>query len=161
MRLAVVLLALALPAAGSAAPPQAGLFDPGRGLGGLRLGMTGGQVKAAWGSRFGRCRSCPRPTWYFNYRSFSPRGAGVEFARGRVSALFTLWSPRGWRTRRGLHLGDDAGRITELYGPLARAECGVYTAHLLRRGRTVSVFYETGDRVWAFALLRFPASPCR
>jgi hypothetical protein len=161
MRLAAFLLALALPASASSAPPRAGVFEPGRSLGGLRLGMTGAQVKAAWGNRFGRCRSCPRTTWYFNYRAFSPRGAGVEFLGGRVSAVFTVWSPRGWRTPRGLRLGDDARRIAELYGPLARVECGVYTAHLLRRGPTVSAFYETGNRVWAFALLRFPASPCR
>jgi hypothetical protein len=161
VRTAAVVLALALPAVAAAAPPKAGVFVPGRSLGGLRLGMTQAQVRAAWGTTFGRCRNCRLPTWYFTYAPFAPEGAGVEFRRGRVDAIFTLWSPAGWRSTRGLRLGDPEVRITALYGPLSRAECGSYHALLLPRGRVVSAFYVADERVWGFGLLMRPARPCR
>jgi hypothetical protein len=159
--LPLVLALLLLAPAATAAPPQAGLLVPGESLGGIRLGMTPAQVKAAWGARFGRCRSCTQQTWYFTYRAFSPQGAAVEFRNGRVAAILTLWSPRGWRTSRGLRVGDGAERITALYPGLRRTECGSYRAHVLRRGRVASVFYEAGGRVWGFGLLGRAAQPCR
>lgn len=158
---AAVLLALAWPAASGGAPPRAGVFEPGRSLGGLQLGMTPAQVRAAWGTTFGRCRGCAAETWYFNYTPFAPEGAGVEFRRGSVDAIFTLWSPAGWRTRLGLRVGDDEARVTELYGGLSRAECGSYRVLLSPRGRVVSAFYVVSGRVWGFALLRAPSRPCR
>jgi hypothetical protein len=123
--------------------------------------MTPAQVRAAWGTTYGRCRNCRTPTWYFNYAPFSPQGAGVEFRRGRVDAIFTLWSPAGWRTRRGLGIGDEERRITDLHGGMNRSECGSYHVLLLPRGRAVSAFYVVDGRVWAFALLRAPSRPCR
>src|SRR5919202_255612 len=94
------LLALAL------ALPQHGVLVPGRSLGGLRLGATRAEVRTAWGASYGRCRGCADETWYFTYRAFTPQGAGVSFRSGRAVALFTLWSPPGWRTSRGLTIGD-------------------------------------------------------
>jgi hypothetical protein len=161
VRLAALAAALALTPLAAAAPPQAGTFAPGRSLGGLRLGMTEAQVKAAWGTRFGRCRNCAAPTWYFTYTAFAPEGAGVEFRRGRAAAIFTLWSPEGWRTTRGLRLGEPEARITAVYGPLSRVECDSYHALLLPRGRVVSAFYVASGRVWGFGLLRRPSPPCR
>jgi hypothetical protein len=159
------IVALGLPAStAEAAPaslPRNGVFDPGRSLGGLRLGMTPAQVRAAWGTAYGRCRDCARPTWYFNYTRFSPQGAGVEFRRGRVDAIFTLWSPTGWRTTRNLRIGDEEANVTATYGALTRAECGSYRALLLPRGRVVSAFAIVSSRVWGFALLRAPSRPCR
>jgi hypothetical protein len=161
VRLAATVLILAFAPLAAAAPPRAGVFDPGRSLGGLRLGMTPRQVEAAWGTNHGHCRNCPFPTWYYNYARFTPKGAGVEFKRGRVSAVFTLSSPEGWRTTRGLRLGDPAARVTAVYGAMTRTECGSYYALLLPHGRTVSAFYVAGERLWAFALLRIPSPPCR
>jgi hypothetical protein len=162
-RLAVLaMLATALAAGGAAAaPPRAGVFVPGVSLGGLRLGATPAQVRAAWGTRFGRCRSCERPTWYYNYRPFTQQGAGVEFRNGRVAAIFTLWSPPGWRTREGLRIGDDALRIAALYGPLLRVDCGNSYARLLRRRGAVNAIYVVGERVWGFGLLSPSAPACR
>jgi hypothetical protein len=137
------------------------VFEPGRRLGGLTLGMTPAQVRAAWGPAYGRCRDCRRPTWYFNYARFSPEGAGVEFRGGRVDAIFTLWSPPGWRTTRGLRIGDEEVRVTAIYGALTRSECGAYRVLLLPRGRVVSAFYIANGRVWGFGLLRAPSRPCR
>lgn len=158
---ALVAAALVGAASATAAPPKQGVFAPGVSLGGLRLGMTPAQVKAAWGPTFGRCRNCRLPTWYFNYAPFTPEGAGVQFRGGRAEAIFTLWSPQAWRTTRGLRIGDPADRITTLYGPMSRAECGSYRALLLPRGRVVSAFYVVDERVWGFALLKVPSPPCR
>lgn len=158
---AVLAAALAVTASSAALPPRNGVFVPGASLGGLRIGMTPSQVRAAWGSTYGRCRNCRELTWYFNYAPFSPQGAGVEFRRGRVAAVFTLWSPAGWATSRGLRIGDAEARVTEVYGGLSRSECGTYHVLLLPRGRVVSAFYVVDGRVWGFGLLRAPSRPCR
>ena len=158
---ALVVVGLAAASTSSAEPPRSGVFDPGRSLGGLRLGMTPAQVRTVWGTAYGRCRDCRTPTWYFNYQPFSPQGVGVEFRRGRVDALFTLWSPMGWRTTRGLRIGDDEARVTATYGALNRGECGSYRVLLLPRGRVVSAFSIVNGRVWGFALLRPPSRTCR
>jgi hypothetical protein len=157
---AFVAAALVVPAA-QAAPPKAGLLVPGKSLGGLKLGATQAQVRAAWGTGFGRCRGCSHPTWYFNYAPFSPKGAGVEFRRGRAAAIFTLWSPPGWRTPKGLRMGDEEARITALYGALTRSECGTYSALLLQQPAGVTAFYVAGGRLWGFGLLRPQVPECR
>jgi hypothetical protein len=161
VRLAVAVLALALAAPAAAAPPREGVLRPGESLGGIRLGVTGDEVKRRWGYVYGVCRGCERPTWYFNYRAFEQPGAGVELRRGRVVAVFTLWSPAGWRTSRGLRIGDAAARATTLHGALPRVECGSYSALTEWRGRTASAIYLVDERVWGFALLRPGAPVCR
>ena len=153
--------AVAVAAAALAALPQQGVLVPGESLGGLRLGATRAQVAAAWGAEHGVCRSCRRTTWYFTYRRFEPQGAGVELRRGRVTALFTLWQPPGWRTRQGVRLGDEASRVRALYGPLARTRCSGYEALTLRRGRTLTAFYVLRDEVWGFGLLGAGGRVCR
>lgn len=152
---------LAVTASAAAAPPGAGLVVPGKSLGGLSLGATQAQVRATWGSRFGVCRDCPARTWYFNLRKFEPQGAGVTFRRGRVVALFTVWSPPGWRTDRGLRIGDPAARIAGLYGPLLRVNCGTYAVMTLPRGRTMTSFYVVDEQVWGFGLSRSSEPACR
>jgi hypothetical protein len=138
-----------------------GIFAPGRSLGGVRLRDSPARVVALWGRNHGVCRACTRTTWYYNYTRYEPQGAGVEFARGRVAAVFTLWSPTGWRTPNGLQLGDPASRIAALYGPMRDANCGDYDAQFtVRRGR-VSVFYVQDDNVWGFGLSRPSISVCR
>jgi hypothetical protein len=153
-------VALALATAAAAAPPRDGELVPGRSLAGVSLGMTRAQVQAEWGAKHGVCRDCARTTWYFNRRPFEPAGAGVELRGGRVAAVFTLWKP-GWHTREGLAIGETAARVTEVYGPLTRAECGTYYALTMPRGRTVTVFYVWDDVLWGFGLTRAGVAPCR
>src|ERR671932_1991688 len=98
--------------------PQHGILVPGKSLGGVRLGASPAQVERAWGRFHGTCRSCAHRTWYFTYRRFDRKGAGVEFRNGRAAAIFTLWKPPGWRTSRGLTLGEPTARMTALYGAL-------------------------------------------
>jgi hypothetical protein len=156
-----VLVALAAASSVAAAPPKAGLVVPGRTLGGLQLGATPGQVRAAWGPRFGRCRDCPERTWYYNFTRFEPQGAGVSFRRGRAAALFTLWSPPGWRTNRGLAIGDPAVRVAGLYGPLLRVTCTIYYALTMRRRGATTAIYVFDEQVWGFALLARGERVCR
>jgi hypothetical protein len=152
---------LVLAAAFALSLPPAGLVDPGRSLGGVSLGATQAQVVARWGNGYGRCRSCPAPTWYFTYRRFAPEGAGVTFRQGRAVALFTHWKPPAWHTTRGLSIGSHAARITEVYGPLARTECKGYYALVLPAGRARTAFYVVDDALWGFAVMRPTESVCR
>jgi hypothetical protein len=154
--LAAVAGALAL-----AALPQRGVLVPGSGLGGLKLGMTPTQVRTAWGSSYGRCRNCADPTWYFTYTKFQPAGAGVEFHRGRLIAIFTLWAPTGWRTSRGLLIGDAEARVTALYGPLLTIHCTSYDALVSSHARTQTAIYVRQGTVWGFGLSSAAVPACR
>lgn len=151
-RLALVLLNLSL--------PSNAVVVPGVSFGGLRLGAAATRVEAVWGQRHGRCRSCARPTWYFTYKPFEPQGAGVSFRAGGVESFFTIWSPPGWHTDRGLKVGDPAARVTALYGVLPRVECGTYAALVLRRARTSTQIYLYRGQVWGFGLSSVGAPAC-
>lgn len=161
---ALVIAALALgsiAAQPTVAAPRAGVLVPGKSLGGLALGATPAQVRAAWGPRHGTCRGCRAPTWYFNFARFEPEGAGVSFRGGRAVALFTLWAPKGWRTDRGLKIGDDASRATTLYRGLVRITCGTYYAWTLNHANAVTSVYVHDEKVWGFGLSRPREPVCR
>jgi len=132
----------------------------GKSLGGVSVGMSKSQVEARWGSKHGRCRNCFRETWYFTYRPFQPQGAAVEFERGRVYRLYTLWQPAGWRTGSGLELGAWDFEVTNHYGHLVRQSCGRYTVQLLKGPRVWTVFSMYSGKVWGFGLTRAGTSPC-
>ena len=149
---ALVVLALGL--------PQKAVVVPGASLAGLKLGATQGQVRAAWGPRYGRCRDCPQPTWYFTYRDFQPQGAGVSFKNGHATALFTIWSPPGWHTNRGLTVGQAEAQVTALYGYLPRTECGTYAALVIRGSRVDTQIYVYKNEVWGFGISRAGSPPC-
>jgi hypothetical protein len=157
---AAIMLACFTPAAG-AALPQAGALVPGRSLGGIRLGETSAQVRAALGDTYGVCRGCARTTWYFTYRAFDDQGLAVELARGRVSAVYTLWQPPGWHASRGLLLGAAAGQMSALAGLLVPLPCSNYSAYVQDRGGVRTIYYVTNDKLWGFGLMRAGASPCR
>jgi hypothetical protein len=159
--LAALAAALVLAAPAAAGLPRHGLVVPGKSLGGVRLGTPINALLDRWGRSFGICRGCATPTWYFNYVPFEAQGAAASFAGTRVSALFTLWSPKGWRTPQGLEIGDPAARVTSLYGKLARQDCRGYYGLLLHRKRTTTAFYVVDDRVWGFGLSRGGSPPCR
>jgi hypothetical protein len=153
------MIALAL-AALAVALPQRAVVVPGHSFAGLRLGATGPQISAAWGSRHGVCRDCPRPTWFFTYRRFQPQGAAVSFRLGGAESFYTLRAPAGWHTNRGLTVGDPEARVTALYGQLPRAECGTYAALALIRGRTETQFYVYRGKIWGFGLSSSGAPRC-
>jgi hypothetical protein len=157
--LAAALAAGVIPSS-AAAPPARGESVPGQSLGGVTLGMTRKQVLAEWGKRHGVCRNCPRETWYFNYKPFTPEGTGVVFERGRVVHAITVWQPRGWRTPQGLELGDPSSEASRVYGSLDRRRCTRYSAFLDPGPRAWSVYYVFEDEIWGFGLIEPRASPC-
>src|SRR5437762_2230906 len=100
-----VVIVLLLAQAAAAKPPLHGVLVSGASLGGLRLGESPAAVRSRWGSFYGVCTGCRVQTWYFTYHKLAPQGAAVEFRRGVVDAIFTLWQPAGWRSATGLVLG--------------------------------------------------------
>ena len=158
---AAVALAAALGAATEAAagPPAAGVLVPD--LGGVELGWTQAQVERAWGRAYGRCRSCPRPTLYFNLFAFRPEGAGVELRHGRVGAVFTavgagrVEHEAGARRRRSRGAGHVGLR------PARAHAVRRYYALTIRSARAVSAVYVVDSEVWGFGLLDRRAPVCR
>lgn len=161
-----LVLALALPGShaapatpvATAALPAKGVLAPGQSLGGVRLGDTVAVVKRRWGSRYELCRVCARTTWMYTYRTGRLSGVAVSFRSGRVSAIFTLGAPRGWRTPQGLALGDPTAAALHLYRGLAWNRCIGYGALSMRRPGVVTSIYTFGESVYGFALTR-PSEP--
>jgi hypothetical protein len=161
----VIRLALALALAASSSPasarlPKHGVLVPGKTLAGVRLGATGPAVRARLGSDYWMCDQCSETTWYFTDERATgePFGVGVSFRRARVDAIFTLGSPRGWRTREGLLLGDGIDRAQALYSRLTWKACIGYRALSMRRPGVVTSIYAAGESVYGFALTR-PGEP--
>jgi hypothetical protein len=159
--LCVVLAALVATGPATASLPRPGVLVPGRSLAGIRLGETAARVEKALGRSHGVCRGCARTTWYFTYRRFDAHGLAVEIARGRVSAVYTVWRPAGWHASRGLRLGAASYRVTSVTGPLLSLPCPGYTALVRDAGATRTAYYLVDGRLWGFGLLRRGADPCR
>jgi hypothetical protein len=138
--------------------PLRGVLAPGLSLGGVRLGDTAASVRARWGLRFTRCAVCRRTTWLYTYPSGGPRGAAVSFKSGRVAAVFTLGVPNGWRTTRGVVLGDPVEKVQSVYGRLPWSRCIGYGAVSIRGTGSVSSIYTFGESVYGFALT-LPGEP--
>ena len=153
------MLATAL-AALTLALPQHGVVVPGQSFAGVPLGATGPQVTAAWGRRYGVCRDCARPTWFYTYHPFQPQGVAVSFRAGAVESFYTLRAPEGWHTNRGLKVGDPETKVTLLYGALPRAECGTYSALVLMQARRETQFYVFAGKVYGFGLSSVGAPRC-
>jgi hypothetical protein len=161
-------LALALPQQSAARTgvtlPLRGVLVPGKSLAGVRLGDTVASVKARWGTDYRICTACntaPRKTWFYTYREGAESlGAAVTFNKlGKVVAVFTLGAPSGWRTKEGLLLGEQADRITTLYGRALRWKvCIGYGALSMKKPGVVTSIYTNGEAVYGFALTT-PAEP--
>jgi hypothetical protein len=158
--LAVCVATLALAGSAAAALPRPGVFVPGRSLAGIRLGESAGEVRAALGAH-GVCIGCATTTWYFNYEPFSQRGLAVELTRQRVTAVYTLWQPVGWRAENGLRLGVVEAQLTASAGALVSVVCSGYDARVADAPQARSVYYVVQGKLWGFGLLQAHADPCR
>ena len=156
---AVAALVLAAPA--SAGLPKAGTLVPGRSLGGVRLGESPRAVRAALGSSYGICRGCRRRTWYFTYRFLDKHGLAVEFVRGRVSGLYTLWRPAGWHGPHGLGFGATPLVVHRRVGTTRTLSCPGYDALVHDAFGARTAYYLFNGRLWGFGLFRPGTSPCR
>jgi hypothetical protein len=153
--------ALVLAATATAGLPRAGALVPGRSLGSVRLGESPQAVLAALGRFYGDCRGCTRPTWYFTYRAFDKHGLAVEFDRGRVSGVYTLWRPAGWRAPHGLRFGATPLEVHRRVGTLRTITCSGYDALVRDSAHARTVYYLSAARLWGFGLFRRGAPPCR
>jgi hypothetical protein len=150
---------LALPAA--AGVPRAGTLVPGRSLGGIALGETMHAVRGALGGRFGTCNDCAQPTWYFTYKPFDARGLAVEFEQRRVSAVYTLWQPKGWHATNGLVLGATPLQVHRRAGNLRAITCDGYVALVADLPDSRTAYFLDNGSLWAFGLFLPHSSPCR
>ena len=69
--------------------------------------------------------------------------------------------PRGWRTTKGVELGDPADRVQAAYGRLAWTRCIGYGALSIRSSGVVSSIYTFGESVYGFALTRAGEPVCQ
>jgi hypothetical protein len=163
LRCAPVLGALLLcgATAASAALPRNGSLVPGQSLGGIRLGEPAAQVRSALGGQYGLCRGCRTTTWYFTYKPFTGEGLAVELNRGRVSAVYTIWRPSGWKGPQGLRLGDPEAEVTALAGPLIPITCAGYDALTTDAPDARTAYYIVDSRLWGFGILPAHTTPCR
>ena len=162
MKLALLATAAVLAAAPAAAAlPRPGVLVPSLSLAGVRLGEPAAQVKASLGLRYGVCRGCAATTWYFTYRPFTRQGLAVELIRGRVTAVYTVWKPAGWRGPGGLRIGTVEAQVTSVAGPLIPIVCTNYDALTRDAPHARTVYYVVDGKLWGFGLLRPHANPCR
>ena len=138
--------------------PRAGVLVTGRSLAGVKLGDSAAEVRRVWGQRFVVCRGCKPTTWFYTYSSDDPLGAGVKFRHGRVIAVFTLGSPRGWRNDRGLHVGELLDPFNDPSTASKWVTCTGYGAKSVRTGDAISSVLTLGESVYGFALTR-PSEP--
>ena len=155
----VIALALAVPAA--AGLPKPGVLVPGRSLGGIRLGESPRAVRAALGTFYGTCRGCSRRTWYFTYGYLDKHGLAVEFRRGRVSGVYTLWRPAGWHAPHKLGFGSSVLAVHRRTGASRTIRCGDYEALVRDSAHARTAYYLVDGRLWGFGLFGRGASPCR
>lgn len=151
---------LAAVAAVFASLPHAGVLVPGRSLAGVHVGEPAAQVRAALGGH-GVCVGCPTTTWYFTYGKFTQSGLAVELRDDRVSAVYTIWQPPGWRGPGGLRLGAAEGRVTKVAGPLVPIACTGYSALVRDAHGLRTAYYVLDGKLWGFGLMRAQAAPCR
>ena len=158
---AIAVLSLALAAPAAAGLPKAGTLVPGRSLGGVELGESPGAVRAALGTFYGICRGCTQRTWYFTYGPFDRHGLAVEFTRGHVSGVYTLWRPAGWHAQRRLGFGSSVLAVHRRTGASHTVDCQDYEALVRDSGRARTAYYLYEGRLWGFGLFRRGDSPCR
>jgi hypothetical protein len=144
--------------------PARGILTPGVSLGGIHIGDTMATVVQRWGHKYSPCpkNQCKGPStvWYYIYGRGEPLGAAVRFnKKGRVTAVFTLGSPAGWRTAEGLLIGQQVDDATRIYGQnLKWSVCIGYGAMSMRNSKAVTSIYTTGEAIYGFAITA-PGTP--
>ncbi|MEZ5098509.1 MAG: hypothetical protein R3C15_01600 [Thermoleophilia bacterium] len=85
----------------------------------------------------------------------------MTFRNGRVADVFTLFQPPGWRTTRGIALGDTETEVSDAFGPLLQRRCDRYDAYLRIGAKATTIFYVYEGKLWGFGLTQPGRSPCR
>lgn len=135
--------------------PVNGVLVPGKSLGGIRLGDSGGKVLTLWGRNFTMLPGQPM-TWLYMSPTGDPYGAGVSFRNGKVTAIFTLGGITGWRRSDGLRVGQIFTKFNDPNG--STTACVGYGATSTRNGDSVTSILTNGQSIYGFALTR-PSEP--
>lgn len=143
--------------------PSRGVVVAGESIAGVRLGMTELAVRKAWGSRYKPCEACgPLVTWLYTFPGAEPLGAAVKFAvNGRVAAVFTLGSPKGWGIK-GLMMGDPVTNVYNLFGSSpTQINCIGYSALSVQIGAARMSFYSSSGVIYGYALTAASQPVCQ
>lgn len=133
--------------------PVRGVIVPGVSFAGIKLGDTGQRVRAVWGNNFTACGYCTDTTWLYEYRGGEPLGAAARFEKNKLVAVFSLGSPAGWKTDKGLYMGDPISNVYQYYGGTATTRCIGFDAITARIGKSVTAFYSAAGVVYGFAMV--------
>jgi len=160
--LAVLVPAVAVAAPTRATLPTRGVLVPNKSLGGIRLGDTQQRVLERWGANYELCTICDERTWLYMVDDRNLVGAAVSFRGSRVSSVFTLGAPEGWRTSRGVMLLEDMKKVESTYGVLTWTTCTGYAAlSMAPRSGVVTSIFTDGQVIYGFALTRAADPVCR
>jgi hypothetical protein len=143
--------------------PTRGVLVAGKSLAGVRIGMTEKQVQAVWGHRYRLCDKsiCQKwQTWLYQYNTGEGLGAAVVFENHKVTSVFTLGSPDGWRTDKGLKMGDVISQVYDYYNTTSSTKCLGFNALSMKDPATkiTTSFYASSGYVYGFALTA-PSQP--
>jgi hypothetical protein len=81
---------------------------------------------------------------------------------GHTVAVFTLGTPFGWRTEKGVQLGEEIHTLNDAYRvpQMSYKACMGYSAVSLRQGSIVTSIYTQAEVVYGFALTAPGRSVC-
>jgi hypothetical protein len=138
-----------------------GVVVPGVSLAGVRIGDTEQDVRRLWGPNFATCKYCSDATWLYEYEQGEPLGTAARFQRGRVVAVFTLGSPAGWRTNKGLYIGDPISNAYQFFPRMGTTRCIGFDAITVKHGNVVTAIYSSAGVVYGFALVTPSMTVCQ
>jgi hypothetical protein len=141
--------------------PTRGIVVPGVSFAGIKLGDTEQRVRAVWGNNFKTCDYCTDTTWLYVYSGAEPLGAAVRFRKNKLVAVFSLGSPAGWKTDKGLFMGDPIANVYTYYGQTGTTRCIGFDALTVRIGASTTAFYSAAGVVYGFALIGPGLSACQ
>jgi hypothetical protein len=141
--------------------PTRGVVVPGVNFAGIKLGDTSQHVKAVWGGNYQKCTYCKDMTWLYVYRGAEPLGAAVRFQNNKAVAIFSLGSPAGWRTDRGLYMGDPISNVYQYYSQLGTTRCIGFDALTAKVGNSTAAFYSAAGVVYGFAIVAPGMTVCQ
>lgn len=141
--------------------PIRGLVIPGVSFAGVKIGDTEQRVRQLWGSNFVTCKYCTDATWLYEYQNGEPLGAAARFENNKVVAVFSLGSPSGWRTNKGLYIGDPIQNVYEYFPKTGTTRCIGFDAITIRNGKVVTAFYSAAGVVYGFALVTPAMTVCQ
>jgi hypothetical protein len=141
--------------------PTRGTVVPGVSFAGVKIGDTEQRVRAVWGNNFRPCTYCKDTTWLYVYRGAEPLGAAARFRDNKVVAVFSLGSPAGWKTDKGLFMGDPISNVYNYYGQLGTTRCIGFDALTVKIGTSTTAFYSAAGVVYGFALIAPGMTVCQ